>query len=115
MGTNIDHAEVLRSTLRISAENAAKAERLTLPEGHPLDGLTFGEDGYAKLDRFWWYGERSGSLYNDDTLAKFVQLTEGEADIIFTWEGGEFHTGLRIRDGKMKECEVVMALAPEEA
>jgi hypothetical protein len=114
MSTNIDHVEVLKSTLRISEANATKAKALDLPES-ALFGLKFEPNGYAPLPRFFWYGERSGNAYHDGTLEKFVGLTEGDADVIFVWEGGNGFTGLRIRNGTMKECDVVMTLAPEES
>ncbi len=115
MSFNISHTETLCSTLRISRENVAKAEEIELPELNPLDDLEFGEDDYATIEELSWSSEGSGNAHEDGRLAAFVALTEGEADIIFTWEGGEAHSGLRIREGKMAECEVVMALAPEEA
>lgn len=111
MSYNIDSVRALSSTLRISKKNAKKAAKLELPELHPLDDLVFGDDGYAPVD-FGWSGECSGNLYTE-TLPKFVKLIEGDADLVFTWEGGDSHTGMRIRSGKAVECEVVMTLAPE--
>ena len=117
MSYNIDTIDTLCSTLRISRKNAEKAISLTgLPEIHPLDdidGLEFGDDGYAKIERFSWCGEGSGWAFKS-TLRKFVALLEGDADLILTWEGGDSHSGVRIRGGKMTQCEVVMTLAPEK-
>lgn len=112
MSYNIDSVRAISSTLRISEKNARKAAKIELPELHPLDDLTFGEDGYAAVD-FMWSGEGSGNMYTE-TLHKFVKLLEGDADLVFTWEGGDSHTGMRIRSGKAVECEVVMTLAPEK-
>ncbi len=122
MSTNITDVKTLRSTLRISKANLAKARKMAddgeLPEGDPLTGGGKTHrvvNGFARLPAFHWYGESSGNLYQDGTLARFVALTEGEADLFFTWEGGDFFTGLRVRDGATKECDVVMGLAKEES
>lgn len=114
MSYNIDSIETLSSTLRISQKNAKRAKRIYMPEGNPIEGLVFGEDGYAKIERFEWCGECSGNAYHDGRLERLVKLLEGDADLILTWEGGDSHTGLRIRSGKMTECDVIMTLAPEE-
>ncbi len=114
MSFNIDHVETLTSTLRISKKNAKKAEKLGLPEGNHLYALTFGEDGYSPVPRFQFSGEGSGHAF-PELFRKFAALHEGDADLIMTWEGGEAHGGVRIRSGKMKECDVVMTLAPEVA
>jgi hypothetical protein len=45
-------------------------------------------------------------------LQRFVANTEGDADLILTWDDGEF-SGVRIRGGKMKQCDVIVSLAPE--
>jgi hypothetical protein len=113
LSTNITHINTLRSTLRISKRKAAKARKLYLPELNPLDGLEFGDDGFAPIPRFWWCGESSGNRYHDVEWDAFIALTEGEADLILFWEGGDFVTGARIRDGVVSECEVRMELAEE--
>ncbi len=114
MSYNIDNVQVLSSTLKISEKNAKKAWKLGPPEGIlDINDLVFDDDGYTNLNQFDWCGAGSGNMYSDGTFEKFVAFTEGDADLILTWEGGDSHTGLRIRNGKMRECEVIMTLAPE--
>lgn len=115
MSYNIDNIETLKSTLRISRANADKANELDLSETNPTNwpGLVFGEDGYANIYAFHWSGEGSGRAWRD-TAPAFVKLLEGDADLILTWEGGDSHSGVRIRSGEMRECEVIMTLAPED-
>jgi hypothetical protein len=88
MSYNIDHVTTLSSTLRISRENADKARLLDMPECNNLDDLKFGEDDYAPISTFWFYGECSGHAY-DKVLDDYVALLEGDADLILFWEGGE--------------------------
>jgi hypothetical protein len=119
MGYNIDSAEIVKGTgtLRVSAKNARKLAKLDLPEGfrESIKRLEFGDDGFAPLDVFWWYGEGSGWAHEDERLGKAVALIEGCADVILTWEGGESHSGLRIRNGKVTKCGVTLTLDPEVA
>jgi hypothetical protein len=59
----------------------------------------------------WWYGEGSGR--SEDKLKAVLAAFEGEVDLVLTWEGGDTHSGLRLRDGVVTEHEVVMALGEE--
>ncbi len=61
--------------------------------------------------RWWWLGERSG--HTIDSLKETLGYFDGEADLVLTWEGGDSHTGLRLRDGAVTEHEVVMRLGEE--
>jgi hypothetical protein len=112
---NITSTDTRTSTLRISRKNARKAQKIELPEGMAdvVDRLKFGPDGYAPIERFWWYGESSGNAHGDGRLDAFVALTEGDADVILTWEGGDSHSGLRIRNGKAYPCDVRIELASD--
>lgn len=61
--------------------------------------------------QFWWSGEGSGRC--TDELEQTLAAFEGDADLVLTWEGGDSHTGLRLRNHKVTKHEVVMALGPE--
>jgi hypothetical protein len=67
-----------------------------------------------KLPNFWWYGEGSGHAYTDLLLPVVCPLVHGYAEIIFTWEGGDSHTGLIVDNGKAEERDVVMTLSPKK-
>jgi hypothetical protein len=73
-------------------------------------------DGYIALDAdsLEWGGEWSGSSWKSDFLKKVAPKIIGTLEAIAAWEGGEFHTGLRIRDGKVTEPEVKMTLAEDK-
>lgn len=68
-------------------------------------------DELIYLHGFWWHGECSG--WYEDALVELLAEFEGEADLVLTWEGGEFFTGLRLRDGTVTRHEVVMELGDE--
>ena len=50
----------------------------------------------------------------DKQYPKVAPLILGTVEVIFTWESGDSHSGLRIVDGKVTKHEVVMALGKEE-
>lgn len=116
MSYNINSTEILSGSLSMKASKvlAWRARRRDLPELCPLDDLPGNgallQDLNADipLQKFWWSGEFSGHAY--DLLAEFVADVQGEADILFTWEGGDSFSGIRIKDGKFTEHKVVMAL-----
>lgn len=60
-----------------------------------------------------WRGEFSGSTY-DALIEKVLPLTSGSADIVFTWEGGDSFTGIRVRNGIVTRHKVVRALGEAE-
>ncbi len=113
MSTNVTHVHAIRCALRISRASVESAEDLPESMGDQLERLTFGPDDYATLNQFWWCGESSGNGYYDGSLDAFIALTEGEADLVFVWEGGEDFTGGRIRNGEMTECDVTIGLGAE--
>lgn len=140
MGYSIDSTDTLSSTLRISRTNFLKWKERDLPEMNPIENLSLedfplvkcsngheqegvkpfcsdcGEtisgldDSSAALERFSWGGVASSHHYSDGTLAQLAADLEGEADIIFTWEGGDSFSGVRIKDGKAVKHEVQMTL-----
>lgn len=59
----------------------------------------------------WWSGDWSGHTLGG--LIEVLSVFDGEADLVLTWEGGDSHTGLRLRDHKVTRHEVVMALGDE--
>lgn len=109
MSTNISSTKTTNSTLRISKESAVKARELELPESNPLRGLKFGADDFAPIQHLSWCYMGSTDV---NVLRRFAALTEGDADLVFAWEGGG-HTGAQIRSGKLIECDVVMTLVPK--
>lgn len=60
-----------------------------------------------------WSGEWSGNSY-DVLVEKILPVTSGSADIILTWEGGDAHSGVRVRDGVVTKHKVVLALGEQE-
>jgi hypothetical protein len=114
MSYNIDSCEIISSKgFRVHKDKADAATNKVGsdgPEAWPFEDLDFDEDGYAEIDSWNFYGEGSGWAFRDGSFAEFAQATEGEADIILTWEGGDSHSGARIKDGKVTFHKVVMAL-----
>lgn len=112
MSWNVTHVQVLRSTLRIHCDNLPAAEALDLPPANPLaeiDDYSVDADGYYPIREFWWSGEGSGTAYRH-TLDKFIALLQGEAELVFFWEGGESVTGYRITEDVAEETKVEIKL-----
>ncbi len=61
-------------------------------------------------ERFWWSGEWSGNSWNEVFIKKVAPKILGTLEAVVTWEGGDSHSGLRIRNGKVTEPDVVMTL-----
>ena len=58
------------------------------------------QDELLEIKSPWWSGEHSGGTYG--VLQKRVlPHTKGTAIILFTWEGGDSRTALRVADGKV--------------
>ena len=116
MSYNIDSAEIVRGELRISRENylAWRVREDELPESHPFhleeSDLVehLDEDRRFVFDDFWWGGVSSSAFYYQ-TLPLIAADLEGDADVLFTWEGGDSHTIVRFKDGKAVEHETVFA------
>jgi hypothetical protein len=112
MSYNIDSWEQIGDgKLRISKKYAQKLKRKfrdERPEDWFLDDLKFGDDGYAEVDLYMRCGW-SGNFYHEH-MAEVAQSLEGSADFVLTWEGGDSHSGLRIRNGKAYELEVAFTL-----
>lgn len=115
MSTNIDHTEtpVLEAAIHVKdLKKLQKKYEDELPEGcflNDLDAEDADKDGYVRLRSFDWYGQFSGTSH-DMLVKKIAPKIKGDVEAIFTWEGGEFLTGLLIKDGKVAECEIEQRL-----
>lgn len=109
MSYNIDSIDVIYSKdFAIGDGYEAAAEKYT---DNAPEISVFCDDW--NIDKgFWWYGEGSGRTFHDlkDVLSTF----NGEADLVLTWEGGDSHTGLLLRNHIVTEHVVVMALGAEK-
>lgn len=121
MSYNIDTVKVLSMDLKISKENwlkwnaSSSEDDFYLPECNFIEELKsddFDGDGFAKLKRFAWSYSGSGGAYGE-TLANVIADLIGEAELVFTWEGGDSIHGLRIKDGKAFEHELEYMLIGE--
>lgn len=105
MSYNIDSIDVIYSkgfAIGNRYEELAETLASDLPE------LSVFYDDW-NIDRgFWWNGEGSGRSY--PLLKEVLASFNGEADLVLTWEGGDSFSGLRLRDHKVTEHEVVMSL-----
>lgn len=89
---------------------ACVCEKVEGREPGPADLVEFFEPSSGE---FWWHGEGSGWAF--ETLRDVVlPAFEGSADLVLTWEGGDSHSGLRLRKGKVTKHKVAMVLTDEE-
>lgn len=83
-----------------------------LPEGNFLVDLWPDEgDVHGHLLRMsgaLWYGEGSGR--SSDLFLLLLGETEGRADILVCYEGGDSYTGIRVEDGVVTERRVEFVL-----
>ncbi len=92
-----------------------RAHKTRLPEGNFLtehkrnEAVTVDGESLIKLSNFWWCGEGSGYAYEllFETIAPQVR---GLVEVVFVWEGGDSLGGLRIKNGKVTEHEVLLCL-----
>jgi hypothetical protein len=123
---NIDHVEtnVLKASMRAGdivdlyeefegelAEGNFLEEHLSTAERLCRDGI---EDEHVKLENLWWYGAGSGRSY-DVFLKHLAPKIKGEVEAVFTWEGGDSHSGLIIEDGVVTECDVELRVIRPKA
>lgn len=66
--------------------------------------------GLRTIARLAWQGEGSGSSFDAVLVKSVLPRTQGTADFVVTWEGGDKHTGLRVVEGVVTQHEVVQAL-----
>lgn len=119
MSYNVDSIEVLKCAAKMAAKDVRRLAKLDLAESNFLEDLADVEpdaDGFVAINpkKFWWSGEGSGSTWGDAFIAKIAPKIVGTLEAVVTWEGGDSFTGLRIRNGKVTEPKVIMALAEEE-
>lgn len=55
----------------------------------------------------------SGECTLNHLLPEFLAMTEGEADILVVWEGGDSIGGLRVKNGAVEEMDVEYVLLPK--
>lgn len=128
MSYNVDTTDYLSGSLTMTV---AECRRLAskydgdLPECCFLDLDEDEGDGLADHNIIeisapdMWSGSGSGRALIDKPgrlspmAAEIFAATRGEADILFTWEGGDSFTGLRVRDGVVTFHEVEMKLGKE--
>lgn len=109
MSYNVDSTEILSGELfiRVADLDKWRLRQNGLPEVSFIEcfdeclSYIQGMEWY-KINKFWWYGEGSGNAYHE-TLPAIIADLRGEAEIVFTWEGGDFVSGLRIKDRKATE------------
>ena len=127
MSYNIDSIDIVhkkgfcitRTKLeRLERENPERPESTVFEflTDAPRDGwfeLVKGPDDVELIcpHMFWWSGEGSG--HSEEMLIAILSEFEGDADLVLTWEGGDTHTGIRLRDGVVTKHEAVLALGEE--
>lgn len=112
MSYNIDSVEVLEGSLTIDIEVAKKFKEENEDE---LPGRNFIEEVVITGEESAipsWCGEGSGWAFN--LFKEALSLTKGEADLLLTWEGGDEFSGLRVRDGVVREMAVEMSLVEKD-
>lgn len=125
MSYNIDTGTVIKGQLRMTGRNIAAvfAEHGDrLPEcsfiGEVAAEIGIGAsasvlDAEQDIDAGNYYGVGSGHGY-DLLCDTILPLTTGSADIVFTWEGGDSQTGVRVVEGKVTRHKVVTAFGGKE-
>lgn len=119
MSYNIDTTEMIAGAcLRMSKAvyDRLRADLATdLPEDCFLtdDDAVEEDDESVWITRLAWNGTGSGRSFEGVLLAKVLPATHGHADYVVTWEGGDTHSGLRVRDGVVTQHRVTFALGDE--
>lgn len=60
-----------------------------------------------QLGQFEWCGEGAN---NEEDLFRALSYTQGSADLLVIWEGGDSLSGLRVHNGVVAERKVVISL-----
>lgn len=114
MSYNIDDASYIPGTgpLRMrpsAARRAVKAIR-DRPKSNFVDGIDrdVDDDEPQAFRSPNWTGEGSGNTFSE--YLRVLAMTEGSADILLTWEGGDSMSGLRVRDGVVTQHKIVVSL-----
>lgn len=117
MSYNITRTITISSTLRLPREHWEKAEAIEAPDDSFVERLCESSfvDSYAPIKDFAFRGEFSGTAYNNGALASLVALLQGDAEVIFVWESGDYVSSIRIKDGVMTECDVGYVLREKKS
>ena len=67
------------------------------------------KDGKIYPNRFWWSGVWSGHCI-ESLVNKVLPKFSGECDLIFVWEQGDSHSGIRLRGDLVTKHDVRMVL-----
>lgn len=123
MDNRVDSIRVLKCDARIDVRDVLELQ-LThsgeLAESNLLESLSrkaarsdFAAS-FVHIDApdFVWNGEGSGMFWHVFT-EHIAPRIKGTVETFVMWNGGDFFTGLRIRDGVVTEPEIVMSLADE--
>jgi hypothetical protein len=119
---NVDSIDIIKAdNFRVSRPALMKAQKACgefIPECSPFDLL----DGEGDVFQFVpgvrgarildWQGEGSGWAFDalmEHALPAFV----GSADLVVCFDGGDSYKGIRVKDGKVTEHEVVRSLGKE--
>lgn len=114
MSYNVDSTEIISGELRMDPVKAAwfvANHAADLPECEFLTEHAKRGPEIESLANAWWYGEGSGSSWK--LYLEALALTEGAAEIVATWEGGDSFSGLRVRNGVVTEMDVKFTLVPK--
>ena len=121
MSYNIDHVEIVASDGFCISRPQLEALRDSTPEDKQPESSFLDESFEKHCDEFrgmlfpkcfWWTGEGSG--YTADSLPGLLAKFSGSCDLVITWEGGDSHSGLRLRNGVVTKHKVVLGLGDEE-
>jgi hypothetical protein len=118
MGCNITHCETLKCSAWISAddvEEILKHEEGWLPEMSFMDGVKpfkVAKKGKYTIKEFRWCGTCSGRFW-EFLLNEIGPRIHGTIEAILTWDGGNSVSGLRIKNGKVTEPDVIQSLAED--
>lgn len=111
MSYNIDSTEYIRGQLKIRAGVALELfeeHEEELPEDcflYDIDWASLTPDALVEIESPSWQGVSSGNSY-DLLKEKILPRTEGEAVIMFDWEGGDSYGALHVKDGVVKGKKV---------
>lgn len=124
MSYNVDSSEIIeQENFRLDAEIIKELKlahydgQLKLAEGNFMDLIddkefvTIAKNGDNIFNKgyFWWYGAFSGNSY-DILVKEMLPKFKGKAKILFTWEGGDSHSGLIVEDGNVREGKVKIVI-----
>jgi hypothetical protein len=119
MSYNVDSTEIIildAWMLALDIKRLRDEHDDELPENcflADLDGAEPDDAGRVKLTDMNWRGEGSGYSF-DMFVSDIAPFIYGTVEVVFTWEGGDSHSGLAIKDGKVAKCEVTMAIVKPE-